>query len=68
MDKHSIYGQRARHYISVVQPKEIYTTKKEEQEKIAEIIKKIDKLITLHENQISKLKEVKKTLQNKIFI
>lgn len=65
--KFNILGH-ARHYISVVQPKEIYTTKKEEQEKIAEIIKKINKLITLHENQISKLKEVKKTLQNKIFI
>lgn len=65
--KFNILGH-ARHYISVVQPKEIYTTKKEEQEKITEIIKKIDKLITLQENQISKLKEVKKTLQNKIFI
>lgn len=41
----------ARHYISVVQPEEVYTTKIEEQEKIADVFTKIDNLITLHQHK-----------------
>ena len=41
----------ARHYISVVQPEEIRTTNKEEQDKIAKLTTTIDNLITLHQRK-----------------
>ena len=40
----------ARHYISVVQPEEVFTTKKQEQEKIGQLFRQIDNLITLHQH------------------
>ena len=58
----------ARHYISVVQPEEVYTTKIEEQEKIADVFTKIDNLITLHQCKLEKLKNLKKSLLNKMFV
>ncbi len=58
----------ARHYISVVQAKEVYTTNKAEQNKIALILAKIDKLIKLYENKIEKLENIKKSLLEKMFI
>lgn len=39
----------ARHYISVVQPEEVYTAKKNEQDEIAKLFTNIDNLITLHQ-------------------
>ena len=39
----------ARHYISVVQPEEVYTTKKQEQDKMANLFSNLDNLITLHQ-------------------
>ena len=41
----------ARHYISVVQPEEVFTTKKQEQEKIGQLFRQIDNLITLHQRK-----------------
>ena len=38
----------ARHYISVVQPEEVFTTNKQEQNKIGDLFTNIDNLITLH--------------------
>lgn len=58
----------ARHYISVVQAKEVYTTNKAEQNKIALILSKIDKLIKLYENKIEKLENIKKSLLEKMFV
>ena len=57
----------ARHYISVVQPEEVYTTKIEEQEKIADVFTKIDNLITLHQRKYDKLVCIKKSLLEKMF-
>ena len=39
----------ARHYISVVQPEEVFTTNKQEQNKIGELFTNLDNLITLHQ-------------------
>ena len=38
----------ARHYIAVVQPEEVFTTNKQEQDKIGELFTNLDNLITLH--------------------
>ena len=40
----------ARHYISVVQPEEVLSTTKDEQDKISNIMSNIDNLITLHQH------------------
>ena len=58
----------ARHYISVVQPEETFTTNKEEQDKIASMMVKIDNLITLHQRKLEKLKNIKKSLLDKMFV
>lgn len=39
----------ARHYISVVQPEEVLSTNKVEQDKISNVFKDLDNLITLHQ-------------------
>ena len=57
----------ARHYISVVQPEEVYTTKKTEQDKIANLFSNLDNLITLHQRKYDKLVNVKKALLEKMF-
>ena len=41
----------ARHYISVVQPEEVFTTNKQEQNKIGELFTNLDNLITLHQHK-----------------
>ena len=41
----------ARHYISVVQPEEVFTTNKQEQDKIGELFTNLDNLITLHQHK-----------------
>ena len=41
----------ARHYISVVQPEEVFTTNKHEQDKIGELFTNLDNLITLHQRK-----------------
>lgn len=43
----------ARHYISVVQPEEVLSTTKDEQDKISNIMSNIDNLITLHQRKYS---------------
>ena len=58
----------ARHYISVVQPEEVYTTKKTEQDKIANLFSNLDNLITLHQRKLEKLKNIKKSLLEKMFV
>ena len=57
----------ARHYISVVQPEEVFTTNKQEQNKIGDLFTNIDNLITLHQRKYDKLVEVKKFLLEKMF-
>lgn len=57
----------ARHYISVVQPEEVFTTNKQEQSKIGELFTNLDKLITLHQRKCDKLIEIKKSLLEKMF-
>ena len=57
----------ARHYISVVQPEEVYTAKKNEQDEIAKLFTNIDNLITLHQRKYDKLVNVKKALLEKMF-
>ncbi len=44
------------------------TTSKEEQTKISKILLNIDNLITLHQHKLEKLKNMKKSLLNKMFI
>ena len=58
----------ARHYISVVQPEEILTTNKSEQDKIANIMTNIDNLITLHQRKLEKLNNLKKSMLEKMFV
>jgi len=65
--KFNILGH-ARHYISVVQPEEIRTTSKEEQEKIGEFFHKIDVLEELYGAKIEKLKNAKKALLNMMLV
>ena len=43
----------ARHYISVVQPEEVFTTNKQEQNKIGELFTNLDNLITLHQRKFN---------------
>lgn len=64
--KFNILGH-ARHYISVVQPTQTYTTIKKEQEKIAEFINNIDRNIANNEQKQEKLINIKKTLLEKMF-
>jgi len=47
---------------------EIHVPKVEEQEKIGVLFEKIDNLITLHQHKLEKLKNMKKSLLNKMFI
>ena len=47
---------------------EYYLPSKIEQEKIGELFLKIDNLITLHQRKLEKLKNIKKSLLNKMFI
>lgn len=65
--KFEILGH-ARHYISVVQPKQVYTTSKPEQNKIALILAKMDNLTKLYESKIEKLENVKRELLEKMFV
>ena len=58
----------ARHYISVVQPSETLVPQIEEQNKISEIFGNIDNLITLHQRKCEKLKNIKKSLLEKMFV
>ena len=58
----------ARHYISVVQPEEVYTTKKQEQDKMANLFSNLDNLITLHQHMLEKLKNIKKSLLKDMFV
>ena len=57
----------ARHYISVVQPEEVFTTNKQEQNKIGELFTNLDNLITLHQRKCDTLVNVKKSLLEKMF-
>ena len=41
----------ARHYISVVQPREVLTPNKQEQDKISQVFESLDNLITLHQQE-----------------
>ena len=41
----------ARHYISVVQPEEVLSTNKSEQDKISNVFNNLDNLITLHQRE-----------------
>ena len=65
--KFEILGH-ARHYISVIQPKQVYTTSKPEQNKIALILAKMDNLTKLYESKIEKLENVKTELLEKMFV
>ena len=58
----------ARHYISVVQPEEVFTTNKQEQNKIGELFTNLDNLITLHQRKHEKLNNLKQSLLNDMFI
>ena len=58
----------ARHYISVVQESDTLIPKLEEQDKLSELFKKIEDLITLHQRKYEKLKNIKKSLLNKMFV
>ena len=58
----------ARHYISVVQPTKAVVPSSEEQIKIGKCIQKLDNLITLHQQQLEKLKNIKAALLEKMFV
>ena len=51
-----------------MQKYENYYPTKEEQDKIGHFFEKIDNLITLHQHKLEKLKNMKKSLLNKMFI
>ena len=58
----------ARHYISVVQPTIVNVPKKCESNKIEKLFTNLDSLITLHQRKCEKLKNLKKSLLEKMFI
>ena len=58
----------ARHYISVVQPEEVLSTNKLEQNKISNVFTNLDNLITLHQRKLDKLQNIKKSLLEKMFV
>ena len=58
----------ARHYISVVQPTKVYSTHIKEQEKIGNFFQKLDTLIELRQQELIKLKNIKKAYLDKMFI
>ena len=58
----------ARHYISVVQPTEVMVPSKQESIKIKVFLSNIDSLITLHQRKYEKLKNIKKSLLEKMFV
>ena len=58
----------ARHYISVVQPTLACIPSYTEQTKIGECIQQLDNLITLHQRQLEKLKNIKSALLEKMFV
>ncbi len=58
----------ARHYISIVQPFVTSVPKTQEQNKIECMISDLDNLITLHQRECEKLKNVKKSLLEKMFV
>ena len=58
----------ARHYISVVQPEEVFTTNKQEQNKIGDLFTNLDNLITLHQRKLEKLNNIKKSMLDKMFV
>ena len=57
----------ARHYISVVQPTKVYSTHIKEQEKIGNFFQKLDTLIELRQQELIKLKNIKKAMLSKLF-
>ena len=58
----------ARHYISVVQPTKVLVPSIEEQRRIGECAQYLDNLITLHQRQLEKLKNIKSALLEKMFV
>ena len=58
----------ARHYISVVQPTVVNIPRYEEQRRISELFQQISNLITLHQRQLEKLKNIKSALLEKMFV
>lgn len=58
----------ARHYISYVQPKEIFVPTINEQLKIERLFSKFDELIELSDNKLNYLTELRKTLLEKLYI
>ena len=58
----------ARHYISVVQPTKVLIPSNDEQIRIGKCIQQIDNLITLHQRQLEKLKNIKAALLEKMFV
>ena len=58
----------ARHYISVVQPTETLVPKIVEQEKISKLFTYLEDNITLHQRKCEKLKNIKKSLLEKMFV
>ena len=58
----------ARHYISVVQPEEVFMPNKQEQDKIGELFTNLDNLITLHQRKLEKLNNIKKSMLDKMFV
>ena len=58
----------ARHYISVVQPTIVNVPKKCESNKIEKLFTNLDSLITLHQRKCEKLKNLKKSLLERMFI
>lgn len=57
----------ARHYISVVQESDTLIPNFEEQDKLSELFKKIEDLITLHQRKFEALSNIKKALLEKMF-
>ena len=58
----------ARHYISVVQPTMVLVPNYSEQLRVGKFIEAIDNLITLHQRQVEKLKNIKSALLEKMFV
>ena len=58
----------ARHYISIVQNKKINVPCEQEQQKIGNLLSKVDQLIELENKKLQNLQQVKKCLLQNMFV
>ena len=54
--------------LTQLKKEEVFTTNKQEQNKIGDLFTNLDNLITLHQRKLEKLSQIKKSLLDKMFV